>query len=79
VVRGTKGKRIEQSFCPCSKNAILQILKNPGAYAIRYKNIRIAHITTFPYAIHFLTEDNTIIITAIIYDRRDPAITMKRI
>ena len=74
-----KVKGLSNRFARAVKDAILQILKNPGANAIRYKNVRIAHIATFPYAIHFLTDDNTIIITAIIYDRRDPSITMKRV
>jgi len=61
------------------KESIQHILKNPGVYAIRYKNVRIAHTAVFPYAIHFIAEDETIIITAIIYDRRDPSLTQKRV
>jgi plasmid stabilization system protein ParE len=74
--RGVKG--LSNRFAQSVKKAIEQILKNPGAYAIRYKNVRIAHTETFPYAIHFLIEDERIIVTAIIYDRRDPAIAMIR-
>ena len=74
-----KVKGLSNRFAQAVKDAILQILKNPGVYAIRYKNVRIAHTKTFPYAIHFLTDSNTILITAIIYDRRDPAISMKRV
>jgi plasmid stabilization system protein ParE len=74
-----KVKGLSNRFAQAVKEAIQQILKNPGAYAIRYKNVRIAHTTTFPYAIHFLAENETIIITAIIYDRRDPSITIKRV
>ncbi len=72
-------KGLSNRFAMAVKDSILQILKNPGAYAIRNKNVRIAHTATFPYAIHFFVEEDTIIITAIIYDRRDPAITMKRL
>ncbi|MEP6927090.1 MAG: type II toxin-antitoxin system RelE/ParE family toxin [Ginsengibacter sp.] len=72
-------KGLSNRFSLVVKDAILQILKNPGAYTMRYKNVRIAHTATFPYAIHFLTQDNTITIIAIIYDRRNPAITIKRV
>jgi hypothetical protein len=73
-----KVKGLSNRFAQSVKIAIEQILKNPGAYAIRYKNVRIAHTETFPYAIHFLVELEKVIITAIIYDRRDPAITSVR-
>ena len=74
-----KVKGLSNRFAQAVKDAILQILKNPGAYAIRYKNVRIAHTKTFPYAIHFLEVDDTITITAIIYDRRDPALSSERV
>ncbi len=71
-------KGLSNRFAQEVKAAILQILENLRAFAIRYKNVRIAHTVTFPYAIHFFVENDTIIITAIIYDRRDPSITLKR-
>ena len=71
-------KGLSNRFAKAVKNTILQILENPGAFAIRYRNVRIAHTVNFPYAIHFFAENDTIIITAIIYDRRDPSITLKR-
>lgn len=72
-------KGLSNRFAQAVKAAILQILKNPGAYAVRYKNVRIAHTGTFPYAIHFFAENDTIVITAIIYDRRNPELTLQRI
>ena len=74
-----KVKGLSSRFAQSAKAAIKQILENPGAYAVRYKNVRIAHTEIFPYAIHFVAENDTIIITAIIYDRRDPSITIKRL
>jgi hypothetical protein len=74
-----KVKGLSNRFALAVKECIVHIIKNPGAYAVRYKNVRIAHTEIFPYAIHFLTENQTIIITAIIYDRRDPSITLKRV
>lgn len=72
-------KGLSNRFAQAVKATIQQILNNPGAYAIRYKNVRIAHTATFPYAIHFFAENETIIITTIIYDRRYPGITLKRV
>jgi hypothetical protein len=48
-----KVKGLSNRFALAVKDAILQILKNPGAYAIPYKNVRIAHTKTFLYDIHF--------------------------
>ena len=42
-------------FAKTVKATIMQILDNPGAFAIRYKNIRIAAATAFPSAIHFFS------------------------
>jgi hypothetical protein len=53
--------------------------KQPESYAIRYKNIRIAHPRKFPYNIHFYVADNTIVITAILFEGRDPSINPKRL
>lgn len=72
-------KGLSNRFAQEVKFTIKQILKNPGAYAVRYKQVSIAHTKTFPYAIHFLAEKDTIIITAIIYDRRDPSLSIKRV
>jgi plasmid stabilization system protein ParE len=60
------------------KSAIKNILSNPYANAIRYREVRITHTKKFPYAIHYFIEEDTIVIIAIIYDRRDPSLTLKR-
>ena len=72
-------RELSNRFAKTVKATIVEILDNPGAFAIRYKNVRIAHTTAFPYAIHFFAENDTIIITAIIYYRRDPGATLKRV
>jgi hypothetical protein len=48
------------------------------AFAVRYENTRIAHTEKFPYAIHFFIEDDNVIISAIIFNRRNPQITIER-
>lgn len=58
----------------------MRILDRPYVYAIRYKNIRIAHPDIFPYSIHFYIDDlaNTVVITAIMHNSRNPAISRAR-
>ena len=62
------------------KIAMEKIRTLPTSYAIRYKNVRIANIPVFPYAIHFIMEaPNTIIVIAIHHTAIDPDKWMKRI
>ena len=72
---------LEIRFANSIKAAILQIQKSPTSFSIRYKTIRIAHPKIFPFNIHFYLDDNakTIIITAIVHNRRHPDIARKRI
>lgn len=74
----TKVSGLSQRFTNAVKTAITNLQKHPTAYAVRYKNVRIAHTDKFPYAIHFFIEDNLIVITAIIYAGRNPEITSGR-
>ena len=75
----TKVSGLSQRFTNAVKTTIINLQKYPAAYAVRYKNVRIAHTGKFPYAIHFFIEGNLIVITAIIYAGRNPKITSGRV
>lgn len=75
----TEVSELSQRFANAVKTAIINLQKHPAAYAVRYKNVRIAHTDKFPYAIHFFIEDNLIVITAIIYAGRNPDIASGRV
>ncbi len=70
---------LSNRFAQSVKDCIILILQNPFVYAVRYKNIRIAHTYKFPYSIHFYLENDNIIITAIIFQGRNPLIAQGRI
>jgi hypothetical protein len=72
-------KGLGSRFAQAVKVLIAKIRTNPFAYAIRYKDVRIAHTHTFPYALHFYLQDDTIIITSIIFQGRNPLISRSRI
>jgi len=71
---------LQKQFASAIIKAISLLQKNPYAYAIRYKNIRIIHPKTFPFGIHFYIDETAkqIIITAIIHDYRDVKIIEER-
>jgi len=73
---------LSNRFAQAVKDSIISIRTHPEAHAIRYRNVRIAHTETFPYAIHFYLDDDKIIITSIIsrqkpFDRPRKGITKR--
>ena len=72
---------LEKRFADSIKTAIIKLQENCFAYAVRYKNIRIAHPKTFPYGIHFYIDDtkHQIVIIAIVHNKRHPDIAQKRV
>ena len=75
-----KNKKLETRFTLAIKETILKLQKQPNAYSIRYKNIRVANTPIFPFAIHFNFNDDKkmIVIIAIIHGKRDPEYAKKR-
>ena len=74
-------KGLEKRFAEDIKTAINRIGERPYIHATRYKNVRIAHPDIFPYSIHYFVEDkaNTVVITAIVHNSRNPPFAQKRI
>jgi plasmid stabilization system protein ParE len=60
-------KRFLESF----KEGISIIRKEPLHFQIRYDDVRIMMLTTFPYLIHYTLDKNTIIIKAIYHSSRN--------
>lgn len=48
------------------------VTQNPLQYQIRYKNTRWALVKHFPYAIHFVVEEDKVIVLAVLGTRDDP-------
>ena len=76
-----KEKWIGKTICESYQTGYFEFAKTPTAYAIRYKNVRIAYQAVFPYAIHFYIDEqqNIIVITAIVFAGRDPDFAKSRI
>ena len=77
----SKQNGLEKRFAKAVEQAILNLQKMPAAYAVRYKNVRIAYTPIFPYAIHFYIDEqqSMIVITAIVFAGRDPDLARRRI
>jgi len=48
------------------------ITQNPLHYQVKYKATRLALVAHFPYAIHFLVEEEKVTVLAVIGTREDP-------
>jgi hypothetical protein len=66
-------KRFNLSF----KESLTIIKKNPFHFQIRYDDVRILILTTFPYLIHYSIHKNSIVIKAIYHSSRDSKLNIK--
>jgi len=71
---------LETRFVSAVKEVVANILRMPSAYAVRYRNVRIAHTKIFPYNIHFYVDEPQaqIVIIGIIHNKRNDAIFLDR-
>ena len=71
---------LAQRFALAVKAAIMNIVEIPSAYAIRYRNVRIAHTKTFPYNIHFYIDENKaqVVIIGVVHNKRNDALFLDR-
>jgi hypothetical protein len=59
------------------KKSLLDIKKNPLQFQIRYDDIRITMLSTFPYLIHYSIHKDIIVIQAIYHSSRDSKLNSK--
>lgn len=59
--------RFNDSF----KKSIAIIKKNPLLFQIRYDNVRIIFLKSFPYALHYSIYENCIVIKSIFHTSKD--------
>lgn len=58
--------------------SLAKIRANPFHFQERYKGIRIAFTKTFPYGIYFTVENDTIFVHAILHNKQNPEIAIRR-
>ena len=68
--------KLAQRFLLSFKEGIALIRKEPLHFQIRYDDVRILMLTTFPYLIHFTLDNETIIIKAIYHSSRDSELSI---
>jgi mRNA-degrading endonuclease RelE of RelBE toxin-antitoxin system len=73
-------KDLDVRFTTSVKETLSDILKMPFVYAVRYRNVRIAHTKIFPYNIHFYIDETQtqVVIIGIIHNKRNNALFIDR-
>ncbi|HEY0297662.1 MAG TPA: hypothetical protein VGB84_00440 [Arachidicoccus sp.] len=62
-----KGVNLPKRFTQQLKIVVERLRVRPQVHSVRYKNIRIANIAVFPNAVHFIIEENTVVILAVFH------------
>ena len=65
-------KGLSHDFELCLEAAVNEISRNPEAYQKRYKQVKIKFLPRFPYGIHYLSENEQIIIIGLFHSSRSP-------
>ena len=73
-------KDLDVRFVTAVKETLSYILKMPLAYAVRYRNVRIAHTKIFPYNVHFYIDEAQaqIVIIGIVHNKKRDALFLDR-
>ena len=71
---------LDARFTSAVKETLSIILKMPSAFAVRYRNVRIAHTKIFPYNIHYYIDEAKaqIIIIGVVHNKRNNALFLNR-
>jgi plasmid stabilization system protein ParE len=71
---------LDAQFAIAVKETVKNIVKMPSAYAVRYRNVRIAHTKVFPFKVHFYIDEDKaqVIIIGIIHNKRSNELFLDR-
>lgn len=69
--------KLAVKFLISFKKSLLDIKKNPLHFQIRYDDVRIVLLYTFPYLIHYSIRKDIVIIQAIYHSSRDSKLNSK--
>lgn len=76
----SKSKGLGKRFMTELRTTTNYISNFPEAFQLKYDEIRVVPITFFPYSMHYFfdSNNNTVFITGVYHDSRDPEIWKER-
>ena len=71
---------LDARFSTAVKETLSTILKMPSAFAVRYRNVRIAHTRIFPYNIHYYIDEIKahVVFIGVVHNKRADALFLDR-
>jgi len=63
----------------CLEAGLAEVVRNPENFQKRYKKVQIRFISRFPYGIHYVVKENTIVIIAVFHTSLSPKNWSKRL
>ena len=63
----------------CLEAGLAEVVRNPENFQKRYKKVQIRFISRFPYGIHYVVKENTIVIIAVFHTLLSPKNWSKRV
>ena len=63
----------------CLEAGLAEVVRNPENFQKRYKKVQIRFISRFPYGIHYVVKENTIVIIAVFHTSLSPKNWSKRV
>lgn len=76
-----EGRRdgLGQDFLDELTASLSRLKENPEMYSVGYRKVRSARLHRFPYVVHYIFEQGTVVVLAVIHGSRDPAIWKRRL
>ncbi len=63
----------------CLEAGLAEVVRDPENFQKRYKKVQIRFISRFPYGIHYVVKENTIVIIAVFHTSLSPKNWSKRV
>lgn len=73
-------KDLGKRFTTEIRKSVTFLKQNPNAFSIRYKNIRTAVVSVFPFMIHYRVDEKTktLVIAAVLHTSRNPGFWIEK-
>ncbi|MCF6307199.1 MAG: type II toxin-antitoxin system RelE/ParE family toxin [Flavobacteriaceae bacterium] len=69
--------KITDNFLDSLFNEFEFLVENPHSFQVKYKNTRVRCLKQFPFGVHYLIQENSIEILAIIHTSKNPKTWLK--
>ena len=69
---------LSYDFELCLEAGISEIIRVPAIFQVRHKNVHVHYIKRFPFGIHYILKEDSIIIIGIFHTSRSPKNWKKR-